>query len=79
MREIKRVIECKKGNAWETTLVTTDEKEIYKDLAMALVSKKLHQCTYIKSIKDHPNYDGTRNITVYYDNGVKSTYTIESR
>ena len=79
MREIKRVVEVKNGSKWEVSHTTTNELTIYKDLASAMISKKLHQCTYIKSIKDVCNYDGTRNITIYYDNGVRSTYTIESR
>lgn len=77
MKEIRRIAEVKEGKAWRQTYVTTDEKEVYESLARDLVAKKLHKATYIKSVKDVSNYDGTRDITVTYDNGVRSVYTIK--
>ena len=60
---------------WETN----DPAEIHKDLMNDLIAKKLHKCTYIRSIKDRPNYDGTRTITVYHDNGCKRVYVVETK
>lgn len=78
MKQIQKVTEVKKGSKWEVHHTSTDEKTVYEDLAKALVSKKLHKCLYIKSIKDRCNYDGTRTITVNYDNGVRCIFNIES-
>ena len=52
---------------------------VYKRLAEDLISKKLNQCTYIKSIRRQNLYNGYAEITVIYDNNVKAIYTIESR
>ena len=77
MKEIQKIVEIKNGGKWEVSHICKDEKEIYKDLSNALISKKLHQCSYIRSIKDKCNYDGTRNITILYSNNVKATYTVK--
>jgi len=79
MRQIEMTIYTKNGATWTQGRTTTDETEIYKSLAAGLLHKKIHKCSYIKSIKDACNYDGTRNVTVYYDNGVKALYTIADR
>ena len=76
MREIKRVIEIKNGSKWGLSHVVTDETEIYKCLSTDLIAKKLNNCSYIKSIKRIPNYDGTQTITVDYGNGCRSIYTV---
>lgn len=57
---------------------TINERKIYKSLASDLLAKKVHKCTYINRICDRSNYDGTRTITVYYDNGTKSVYIVEA-
>ncbi len=77
MRDIKRVIYKKDNNKWCETMTVTDEQTIYKALATDLVAKKIHKCLWIKSIREYSNYDGTRTITVYYDNDCKSVYTVE--
>lgn len=77
MKEIKRIAYKKEGNNWKETFVETDQGRIYKSLAYDLRAKYIHKSSYITRIKDVPNYDGTRNITVYYDNGIKSVYTVE--
>lgn len=59
------------------SVIITDPCEIYKRLSHELIAKKIHKCAYIKKISDKCNYDGTRNITVFHDNGVKDVYTIE--
>lgn len=67
----------KEGNKWIMSSVCTDKTEIYKSLSDDLLHKKIHKCSYIKSIKDMCNYDGTRTIITYYDNGVKRVYIVE--
>ena len=79
MKEISRTMYKKVGSKWEQTYRTTDELEIYKDFANALLCKKIHKCTYIASIKDRTNYDGTRTVTVYYDNGTKAVFIVADR
>lgn len=69
-------VEVKNGAKWEQSYYTTSPEEIYKGLMQQLIAKKLHKCTYIRSIKEIPLYDGTRKIIVYYDNSVKATYRI---
>ena len=63
---------------WEIRFHTTDAEYIYKDLAKSLIAKKINRCTYIRSIKRIPNYDGTQTIVVTHDNGVKAVYTVEN-
>lgn len=77
MREIKFVVEEKIGRTYEVIHTCNDEKQVYEDLAHELIAKKINQCTYIRSIKRHNNYDGTENITVSYDNNVRRIYTIK--
>lgn len=76
MRNIERVAQKKVGNKWETTHIMTDQFEIYRALSNDLIAKKLNGCSYIRSIKRTPNYDGTQTIVVLYNNGVKATYTV---
>ena len=78
MRDLKKIVEVKNGNKWVISHETTDTNEIYRSLSRDLIAKKFNGCTYIKSIKKTPNYDGTNTVKVYHDNGVKVTYIIES-
>ena len=77
MREVQRLVEQKVNNAWIETFRETDENKIWESLAKDLIAKKLHKATWIRSVRDSSNYDGTRDITVYYDNGVRSIYTVK--
>ena len=78
MREIKEEMEVKKGNTYETTRTITDKATIYEDLSAALIAKKIHNCTYITRITDSCNYDGTRTITVNYNNGCRCRFTVKA-
>lgn len=77
-KEIARICYVKEGRTYKQTYKETDPAEVNKALMHDLINKKLHGCKYITSIKDRCNYDGTRTITVYYDNGVKNEYTVEA-
>lgn len=76
MKNISMTNYVKNGRNWEAAYTNTNPAEVYKSLAHALIAKKIHECRYIKSIKQASNYDGTQTITVYHDNGVKTVYIV---
>ena len=78
MKQIQRVAQKKDGKNWVNTYTDTDEARVYEDLCRDLIHKKLHGASYIRRITDDTNWDGTRNITVTYDNGCRSVYTVKS-
>lgn len=78
MRKISRVFQIKEGRSWKETYRTEDQAEIYKSLAQELMNSKIFHSSYYKRMEQHNNYDGTRTITFYQDNG-KSVYIIEAR
>lgn len=77
MRELRKVIEIKNGKKYEVDTIITDVAAVYESLARDLVAKKLQACNWITSIKDRTNYDGTRTITVTYNNGCRALYTVK--
>lgn len=78
MKDIRRVSYEKKGNTWKEVFTDTDRESVYKWLASDLTAKYINKCTYITRIKRQSNYDGTANITIWYDNNVKNVFTVES-
>ncbi len=76
-KEIARICFVKNGNKWEQTFKETNEERINKSLLNDIIAKKMHKCTYIKSISERTNYDGTRTFKVYYDNNCMNEYTVE--
>ena len=62
---------------WVDESINDNPEQVYSSLAKDMVAKKLHKCGYIQSIRERSNYDGTRDVTVTYDNGVRRVYTIE--
>ena len=74
---INYVVEVKEGRNWKEERFVTDALEVYKSLAEDMVHKKLNECTYIRSIKRTPLYNGFCKITVSYDNDVRRIYVIE--
>ena len=75
-REISMTNYVKSGRTWKESYTNTNPADVYESLSMALINKKIHACSYIKSIKRVNNYDGTQSITVNYDNGVKTVYIV---
>lgn len=67
--------ESTRGTYKETQRIT-DPEQIYRDLTHDLIASKLHKADYIKSIRDKCNYDGTRTITITYNNNVRRIYQI---
>ena len=78
MKEVKRVCYKKEGRDWKETFTDTDREAVYRWLAHDLEAKYICRCAYITRIKRQSNYDGTANITVWYDNEIKNVYTIEN-
>lgn len=66
----------KDGNKWREHSTTTDRAKVYENLANDLIYKKLLGSTSITSIKQKNNYDGTRTIDVYTNNGCKYHYIV---
>ena len=75
-REISMTNYVKEGRNWKESYTNTNPADVYESLSLALINKKIHSCSYIKSIKRVNNYDGTQSITVNYDNGVKTVYIV---
>lgn len=74
--EVSKQVYVKNGRNWELSHTTTNAAEVYKDLADALISKKINACLYIKSIKRIPLYNGLQRIDVLYTNDTKVTFTV---
>ena len=55
-----------------------DAGYVYQRLAEDLIAKKINQCRYISRITRTNLYNGFAQITVIYDNGVKTIYTIKN-
>jgi len=75
-REISMTNYTKEGRTWKESYTNNNPADVYESLSLALIAKKIHSCSYIKSIKRISNYDGTQTITVNYDNGVKTVYIV---
>lgn len=69
-------IMVKAGNKYNTSAIWRDSDLVYKELCHDMWAKHIAKAAYIKRISDKSNYDGTREITVLYDNGVKRIYTV---
>lgn len=73
---VKCTYEEKTRNGYTVTWETTDAEQVYSDLAHELISKKINACSYIRSIKRTPLYNGTQKITVTYDHGGRRIYIV---
>jgi hypothetical protein len=71
-----KITEVKNGKKWEQTNIDTDILSVYQSLANDLIAKKLNQCSYIKSIKRIPLYNGTQKIIVTYNNNCRCIYEV---
>ncbi len=73
---MRKTVEIKNGKSWAVEFVDTDALSVYKSLTDDLIAKKINQCSYIKSIKRTPLYNGTQKITVVYNNDCRAIYEI---
>ena len=62
---------------WQLTSESNDARRVYESFGYTLMSKYVHKVKYITKIMDRNNYDGTRTITAYFDNGTKYVYTVK--
>ena len=76
MKEVYRTFEIKDGRGWKETYITTDRAKVYEDLACELMNLKVFKSPVYKSVTQHNNYDGTRTVIIYQDNG-RSVYRID--
>lgn len=73
------VYEEKRGSKYTQTFECHDGERTYRDLSNELIAKKINACTWIRSIKRIPLYNGFDRITVTYDHGGRRVYTVTSR
>ena len=78
MNEDKKTVELKQGKKWIEEYTTTNDIEIYQSLSDDLIAKKINQCSYIKSIKRTPLYNGYQKILVTYDNDCRAIYIVKN-
>ena len=76
MKKISLHDYIKNGSKWEESFSTTDQKAVYQLLAQAMVRRYVHKAAGILRVLDRSNYDGTRTVTIYYDNNCKSEYIV---
>lgn len=76
MEMVKYEYQEKQAGKYVTTFTQKDAQAVYDDLAHELISKKINLCTWIKSIKRSPLYNGFDRITVTYDHGGRRIYTV---
>lgn len=77
MKKISRAYEKKEGRKYIETYRTEDENQVYKDFANEIMYKLVFKCPEYKSMKQYSNYDGTRTVIFYQDNG-RSIYIIKA-
>ena len=69
--------EEKIGRKYVQTFECDDRSRVYKELADELIAKKLNECSWIRSIRREPLYNGFDHIYATYDHGVRRVYTVE--
>lgn len=72
-----RTFEVKEGMGWRETYRTEDRAEVYEALANDLLYLKVFKSPVpvYKRMTQRNNYDGTRTVIIYQDNG-RSVYRI---
>lgn len=75
---INYVYEEKQGRNYVETFRCDDVTRVYDDLAHELISKKINECRWIRSISRKPLYNGFDKITVTYDHGGRRVYTVSA-
>ena len=78
MEKVNVKFEEKQGHKFVVTWESDDATQVYDDLSHELIAKKINNCTWIRSIKRTPLYNGFDRITVTQDNGNRRIYTVKS-
>ena len=76
-RAISRAFQVKDGRNWKETYRTEDRAKVYEDLANELLYLKVFKSPMYKKMVQRSNYDGTRTIEIYQENG-KSVYVVRA-
>lgn len=76
---ILKIVEKKQGRKWVEEYRTKDVTTVYRELGLRMVSKKLHRCNWIKSIRHTTLYNGYQKIIITYDNGYRDVFYVENR
>ena len=71
------VYQNKKGRGYETVQESDDADWINRQFLRELVAKKLAACSWVRSIRREPLFNGFHKYTVTYDHGGRSIYTIQ--
>ena len=74
--QVQYIFQQKQGREYVTKYVCNDPVQVHEDLTHELISKKINECRWIRSIKRTPLYNGFQKITVQYDNDSRRVYTI---
>lgn len=75
---VNYIYEEKKNGKYTETYRCEDSARVYDDLAHELISKKINECRWIRSIKRTPLYNGFDRITVTYNHGGRRLYVVAS-
>ena len=75
---VKMVTEVKEGRTWRETFSITKPEYVYRHFADDMRYRYIHHSAYYRMVKRVNHYNGFETITFYYDNGVRTSYTIES-
>lgn len=71
-----KTVEIKVNGKYDKTYTETNERDIYTSLANDLIARYVTKARYVKRVIRKPRYDGTDEITVYYENGIRSIYIV---
>mgnify|MGYP003308507354 CR=1 FL=1 len=61
----------------ETLYETENTTQATEDLLSCIVAKKIHRCTWVRTIKDTCNYDGTRTIKIFENCRIKRIFLVK--
>ena len=73
---VRVTYERKNGRRYIEEWRCEDALQVYSDLAQELISKKINNCTWIRSIQRRNLYNGYQQITVNYNYG-RRIYTVK--
>ena len=77
MKTISYVYEKKAGRNYTETYRTTDPATVYQRLASTLCAKYINCASWVKRITTTINYDGTKTVKAYDDQGGRLVFTVE--
>lgn len=72
MKAVHQTFQFRSGEKGKGKWVTSMERggeAAAMNLLAAMVGHYIHKAKYIQRIMEHPNYNGTRTVTVYYNTG----------